>query len=459
MDLYDKGSLTLDGIQTCVLDEADHMLDIGFASEMTQVLQNIRECSEKKPQVLLFSATMPEWIKREAVKHLNKDYVYCDAIGEQKIRTSENIEQIAIPCTQDSIATSVADIMDYFAPGAKTIIFTESKVGADSLGYSLPNTKKVGILHGDVSQHKREQILSNFKSGRINCIVATDVAARGLDVPNVALVIQLEPPKTVESFIHRSGRTARAGKTGVSVLLYDPSQHSHGIRNIEREAGIVFKKIGVPSNDLRIEKQISEVRSKLGRVSIHPLVSELADQLLNDPENDPKKIVASALSLSLNISDSVQSRSLITGAPGLKTLVATSTSHCDPTMLTHLLRQEFGQNSSSLKNFRPVRGYDQVTFDVDFQFADQFLADCSENPSIKQSMELSEAKEVPNYVPPANERHFTPGKQGYRRNHFVRNRPNIRSTYDGRDRRGNFPGTSEFGRNQFHQKRKHNPFI
>ncbi|CAN1256497.1 DEAD-box ATP-dependent RNA helicase 53, mitochondrial [Linum perenne] len=204
IDLMKRGALNLSEIQFVILDEADQMLNVGFVDDIETIFQKL----PKKRQTMLFSATMPAWIK-----NLIKNYL-------------QN------PLTID---------LEH-AKGGKCIVFTETKRDADRLAYAMSKSLKCEALHGDISQMQRERTLAGFRDGQFNILVATDVAARGLDVPNVDLIIHYAIPNSPETFVHRSGRTGRAGKKGTAILIYGQDQ-SRQLKIIEREVGCRFTEV------------------------------------------------------------------------------------------------------------------------------------------------------------------------------------------------------------------------
>jgi ATP-dependent RNA helicase DDX21 len=170
-------------------------------------------------------------------------------------------------------------------------------------------------MHGDIAQNQREVTLKRFKEGKFNVLVATDVASRGLDIPNVDLVIQVEPPKDVETYIHRAGRTARAGRDGTCITFYG-KKHQPLITNIEQRAGIKFQKIGIPQPEDVIKASSRDIIKNLDQVNpdiIH-LFEEAADILIAKCENDSKKALCTTLAyLSGHYKQALHSRSLLTG--------------------------------------------------------------------------------------------------------------------------------------------------
>ncbi|KAK1325672.1 DEAD-box ATP-dependent RNA helicase 53 [Acorus calamus] len=204
IDLLKRGSLSLSQVKFMVLDEADEMLKVGFAEDVETILEGL----PKKRQSMMFSATLPSWIKGLTRKYL-KD-----------------------PLTID---------LEH-GKGGKCIVFAQTKRDVDRLAHAMGRSHNCQPLHGDISQNQRERTLAGFRDGHFNVLVATDVAARGLDVPNVDLIIHYELPNNSEIFVHRSGRTGRAGKKGCAILIYNDHQ-TRAVRVIEQDIGCKFKEV------------------------------------------------------------------------------------------------------------------------------------------------------------------------------------------------------------------------
>ncbi|XP_057956639.1 DEAD-box ATP-dependent RNA helicase 53, mitochondrial-like [Malania oleifera] len=237
IDLVKRGALNLSEVQFVVLDEADQMLNVGFQEDVEVILDKLPQ----NRQSMMFSATMPNWIKNLSMRYL-KNPLMIDLVGDSDQKLAEGISLYSIASNMHGKASIIVPLINEHAKGGKCIVFTQTKRDADRLAYTMGRNCKCEPLHGDISQNQRERTLSGFRDGRFNILVATDVAARGLDVPNVDLVIHYELPNSSELFVHRSGRTGRAGKRGSAVLIYTDDQ-ARAVRNIEREVGCKFKEL------------------------------------------------------------------------------------------------------------------------------------------------------------------------------------------------------------------------
>jgi ATP-dependent RNA helicase DDX3X len=228
VDLIERGRISLANIKYLVLDEADRMLDMGFEPQIRRIVQLEDMPGVAERQTLMFSATFPRDIQVLARDFL-KEYVFLSVgrVGS----TSENITQ-KIEYVEDHDKRSVLlDIIASEAPGGLTLVFVETKRMADMLSdFLLNNRIPATSIHGDRTQREREMALQTFRTGRTPILVATAVAARGLDIPNVTHVVNYDLPSDIDDYVHRIGRTGRAGNTGVSTAFFN-----RGNKNIVRD--------------------------------------------------------------------------------------------------------------------------------------------------------------------------------------------------------------------------------
>nr|XP_043630648.1 DEAD-box ATP-dependent RNA helicase 53, mitochondrial-like [Erigeron canadensis]XP_043630653.1 DEAD-box ATP-dependent RNA helicase 53, mitochondrial-like [Erigeron canadensis] len=234
IDLIKRGCLKLSEVQFCVLDEADQMLNVGFADDVETILEHL----PRERQSMMFSATMPSWIVKLTRKYL-KNPLTIDLVGDSDQKLADGITLYSIASDMHDKPSIIAPLITEHANGGKSIVFTQTKRDADRLAQAMQRHFSCEALHGDISQNQRERTLSGFRDGRFNVLIATDVAARGLDVPNVDLVIHYELPSSSEVFVHRSGRTGRAGKKGRAILIHSSSQ-LRDVKSYEREVGCRF---------------------------------------------------------------------------------------------------------------------------------------------------------------------------------------------------------------------------
>ncbi len=226
MDHMQDGAVSLNGVEVLVLDEADHMLDLGFIVPIRKIVQSIPPAR----QTLFFSATMPKEISTLAGQML-KDPVH---VAVTPVATTvERVEQKVIFVEASRKRQLLAEILRS-SKMTRTLVFTRTKHGADRVTQHLEAMgQPAAAIHGDKSQPQRERALQMFKQGRIGVLVATDIAARGIDVDGVTHVVNFDLPNVPESYVHRIGRTARAGHTGVAISFCDSSERAH-LRGIEK---------------------------------------------------------------------------------------------------------------------------------------------------------------------------------------------------------------------------------
>lgn len=232
LDLLNQRALTLSEVHHVVLDEADRMLDMGFVKDVMRIVAQL----PADRQSLLFSATMPRAMEELAAKILTNP-VRVEVTPE--VVTVEKINQSVYLVPQK--AKKLWLIEHLAKPDfEKTVIFTRTKHGANKLAADL---EKAGIdaraIHGNKSQGARQKALGEFQTGTVSVLVATDIVARGIHVDDISHVVNFDLPEEPESYVHRIGRTARAGKSGIAVALVDPSERSK-LRQIERLTGLNF---------------------------------------------------------------------------------------------------------------------------------------------------------------------------------------------------------------------------
>lgn len=208
---------------------------------------HVRKSAPAERQFLLFSATIPDWVKGVAEEYLRKNYAEVDMAKDLSNKTSKTIKHLQCSAPFHKRLSVLADLLQVYGNQGQCIVFTTTKADANNLSLEDSNLT-LEKMHGDISQPRREQTLKRFREKKFNVLVATDVAARGLDIPSVELVVQIEPPKDVESYIHRSGRTARAGKKGTCITMYNDKTR-YLIEIIESRTGIQLEEIQAPTRE------------------------------------------------------------------------------------------------------------------------------------------------------------------------------------------------------------------
>ena len=239
MDFMEQGVLNLSKIDTLVLDEADRMLDMGFLP----AIKRINSAIPADRQTLFFSATLSNEIERIALSLMDDPY-YVEVSARGKAAVT--IEQTAYPVGHQFKMPLLLELLER-ENFDRVLIFTRTKRGADRLAHVLEKrAHKSNRIHGDRSQSQREAALRGFKSGKTRVLVATDVAARGIDIDSVSHVINYDVPEVPEDYVHRIGRTGRAGNTGRAITLFTNAEE-HSMRAIERLMGQNVERMLLPA--------------------------------------------------------------------------------------------------------------------------------------------------------------------------------------------------------------------
>ncbi|KAG2284383.1 hypothetical protein Bca52824_055603 [Brassica carinata] len=386
-DHIERQNLDLTYLQFRVLDEADEMLRMGFVDDVELILGKVED--PKKVQTLLFSATLPSWVQNIASRFLKQDKKTIDLVGNDKMKASNSVRHIALPCSKQAMSRLIPDIISLYSSGGSTIIFTETKDQASELSGLLPGAR---ALHGDIQQSQREITLAGFRKGKFSTLVATNVAARGLDINDVQLIIQCEPPRDVEDYIHRSGRTGRAGNTGVAVTLYD--SRKSGVSRIEKQAGIKFEHVSAPQpND--IAKAVGmEAAEKITQVcdTVVPAFLAAAKELLESSGVSAEVLLAKALAKTAGFTE-IKKRSLLTSMENHVTLhLEAGRPIYSATNAFGVLRRVLPDDKVNLIEGMTLTVDGGAVFDVVQSDVDQFIAAGQKNAG---SMSLEVVKEMP----------------------------------------------------------------
>ncbi len=242
IDLGDRGELSVADIETLVLDEADRMADMGFMPQVEWVLRRL----EREHQTLLFSATLDGAIDRLVSRYLT------DPVRHEVASPSTTVEAMEHRFLEVHQMDRVKVCAAICRNSEKALVFVRTKHGADRLVEQLAKERvRAGAIHGDLRQANRERTLKDFTDGRLHTLVATDVAARGLDIDAVDVVIHFDPPEDHKAYLHRSGRTARAGSTGMVVTLVQWNQVLE-VERIQTRIGLRMPIVEMFSNDPRL---------------------------------------------------------------------------------------------------------------------------------------------------------------------------------------------------------------
>lgn len=330
IDHVERGTMKLNRVAGLIMDEADEMLNRGFGEDMERILDYINKQNTGgaiKRQTLLYSATIPDWVKAVSRKYLAADAVTVDLVSGMANKTSSNIRHLAVAVPVASKSQIIKDLVALYGGKGSVIVFTDTKNEANDIGLSSDLAADCQVLHGDIAQAQREVTMEAFRKSKFQVLVATDVAARGLDVENIDLVIQLKPPLEAEAYIHRSGRTGRAGRKGTCMVLYSQRQRDR-IRALEQETGIKFERIGAPQpSDLYRAAAADVMKRSFELFETHPDMLETfaasAEQLLQDV-GDPIKAVAAALAVAGGLDKPIAERSLLSSQETHRTVYVSS---------------------------------------------------------------------------------------------------------------------------------------
>jgi ATP-dependent RNA helicase RhlE len=263
-DLIERGVVPLKNIEILVLDEADRMLDMGFLPQVRRIIKHL----PTRRQTMLLSATLSGAVEQLARELMTR----CErVVAAQPAATVATLQQKAFPVLSHAKLPLVLALLQQHADGT-FLIFTQTRRGADRLSKVLTSNKfGVATLHSDRNQSQRNQALASFRSGRARVLVATDVAARGIDVDGITFVVNYEVPSTAEDYIHRVGRTARAGRNGSALTLVSPEEESM-LASIERATGVNLERAklkgfsdGRSDEQIRLGSEIGRLRSSTAR--------------------------------------------------------------------------------------------------------------------------------------------------------------------------------------------------
>ncbi|MDY5404727.1 MAG: DEAD/DEAH box helicase [Sodaliphilus sp.] len=260
LDLIKRGEVNLENVNTVILDEADEMLNMGFVDDINNILEHVPDTRK----MLMFSATMPPEIASIAKNYMHNPQEYI--IGTRN-EGSANVRHIYYMVRANDKYLALKRICDYL-PRVYGIIFCRTRATTQEIATKLiEDGYDADALHGDLSQAQRDAVMKKFRERNLQLLVATDVAARGLDVDNLTHIISYSLPDDNAVYNHRSGRTGRAGKTGVSIALIH-SRERNKLRDIEKHIGKTFERCEVPKPNAIIEKQLFNLADRLEKVEV-----------------------------------------------------------------------------------------------------------------------------------------------------------------------------------------------
>jgi superfamily II DNA/RNA helicase len=410
IDHLERGNLDFSETEIVVLDEADEMLNMGFQEAVERVLAS----TPVGRQTMLFSATIPSWVERLARQYL-REHKVVDLVGRETSVPS-NTQHLAVMVNGSARTKTLADILTVQGP-ERAMVFTRTKREADELALELIQRGfETEAIHGDLAQVQRERALESFRAGRARVLVATDVAARGIDIAEVDLVVQHFLPHDAEAYVHRSGRTGRAGRAGTALILYT-EREGRALRALEYRAGLTFSRRDTPT-----PQEVWAAAARYAATKVREVPSEVlgafhetADALL--AELGPEAL-SRALAWVAGWHKAPRAASLITGEEGFRTVTITSTTGRNITIprAVALLAQATDLGSRALgkiKLFEAEPGIAGVVADVPANSLAKLL---SQSP-LEGNILVELTTELPEFVddrPERGDRNERGGSGGYR---------------------------------------------
>ncbi len=296
MDHIRRETINISNLKMVVLDEADEMLNMGFQEDVEWILSHTPETR----QTALFSATMPRQVKRIAEQYL-KNAVNIEI--EQKTMTVPTISQFYLNVSENQKTDALTRLLETeTASGEAVLIFHRTKLGTDALTDKLQARGYAAeAMHGDMSQVQRESVVKKLRSGAVEIVVATDVAARGLDVERISTVINYDMPSDTENYVHRIGRTGRAGREGKAVLFVTPRQQRM-LRDIERYTKQKIEPLKMPTQADVAARRVAILKERILKTLTEEdleLYLSLVEDLTDETECDATEIAAAAIFLAV----------------------------------------------------------------------------------------------------------------------------------------------------------------
>jgi ATP-dependent RNA helicase DDX21 len=374
-----------------VLDEADEMLSMGFQDDVEAILSYTPSSAQK----MLFSATMPKWVKSLISKHLKQDYEMIDIVGKDgNNQANANITHQCISCSPIERGDTLADLCKSHAGAfGKTLVFAETKKDCDELA-KHPTLVQMcaGVLHGDIPQTSREVTMDNFRTGKIKLLIATDVAARGLDVPHVDLVVMTRPPGDLDTYVHRSGRTARAGRSGTCVVFYTRNEE-YLIRLLQHKKGIPLKRRGPPQPSEVVQQAARDCVRQIDQIHQDNVdaFAKVAEELLAERGN-AVYLLSASLAAMTGYTSRIKCRSLLSSYEGTVAILLESEREIEATSKAwYLLRNHVPEDvSAACRAMQIVKGKHAAIFDCPQEMQDKVL-----NAATCKGIKFSIATELP----------------------------------------------------------------
>ncbi|WP_143315330.1 DEAD/DEAH box helicase [Clostridium sp. HBUAS56017] len=399
LDLIRRKALHLEDAQFLVLDEADEMLNMGFIEDIEEVIKEL----PKERQTLLFSATMPPQIEKLAKKYMKKDV---KIVNIKKVAmTVSKIKQGFFEVNQRNKFEALCRVLDYDTPSA-AIIFCRTKKGVDDLVEGLQSRNYVVEgMHGDMSQLHRMRTLKRFKEGSLSYLVATDVAARGIDVEGITHVINYDLTQDVESYVHRIGRTGRANREGTAYSFITPREFSM-LNQIKRVTKGTITKMPVPTVEEILESKFNSKSKEIEQVLLNEDCSKYVKLANTLCENyNPVDVVAALMKMQFNKEMSFNYTSDALETPKRETSYGTDRfknrddvrlffsigkrDNLTPKTLVKFITEKANINGKKVNKIDILESFSFVTVDKDI--SDKVLSACTGNKINKRKVNVEVA--------------------------------------------------------------------
>jgi ATP-dependent RNA helicase DeaD len=372
LDLIRRDELDLSHIKFLVIDEADEMLDMGFIDDIEEIVRN---CNESR-QTMLFSATMPNEIRKLASRYMKPDTKQISVV--KNTMTVSTVEQFYYEIKQKDRFETLCRILDVDEP-TTAIIFCKTKRGVDELTEAMQaRGYNVEGMHGDLSQNQRINTLRKFKEGNLDFLVATDVAARGIDVEDVTHVINYDLPQDVESYVHRIGRTGRANKAGVAYTLVTAREYIT-LKQIEKATKGKIKRKEIPTVDdifsAKYENIIGRVRGAIEKEDYKKFIP-MAKEL--DDEFNLVDVAAALMNILYDKEISFEYKENSIGTSGDTVRLFLTVGRMDkltPKQLLEFMSENAGVNKESIGSIDILEKFSFV--DIDESAAENVIKNCS----------------------------------------------------------------------------------
>ena len=366
IDHLNRGTLDISNIEYLIIDEADEMLDMGFIEDVEFIISKTND----RKKVLMFSATIPARIISLAKKYMGKFEIISTIKDSKEDLTVKKARQIYFKIQEIdkiNLLIRLIDLDDDFY----ALVFTNTKVQSEEVANRLiENGYEAEVLNGDVSQYQRERILNKFKDKKTKILIATDVAARGIDIDNLKYVINYSLPQNPENYIHRIGRTARAGNEGTAITFVTPREFRKFLF-IKNSVGSDIKEAKIPNISDIINSKINRIKGDIVASSsenVEKIYKELAQEILEESREDAETTIASVLKYFLKDTLNTRKYEEIRKVERNSTLKNTrlfvalgNNDNISPKKLAEFIEKETGISKKNIRNIQVLEKFSFVS--------------------------------------------------------------------------------------------------